>query len=127
MNNEEKILNILEGMQGQITDMQGQFAGMQGQITGMQGQITDIQTDLKDVKSELGDVKDRVILIENDHGKEIKALHDGYVMLYDISKEIRDEIRKIHLREQRQDARLTNLELGFDQFERKMLPKEDII
>ncbi|MDR2183068.1 MAG: hypothetical protein LBE55_02730 [Clostridiales bacterium] len=99
MNNEEKILGILEKMQA---DMAG------------------LQADMAEVKAALGDVKEGVIFIENDHSQGIKALHDGYVMAYDISREIRNEVLKINLREQCQDTRLMTLELGFDEFKRKL-------
>jgi len=82
MNNEEKILAILETMQ---TDMSGMQADMR-------------------------DVKDRLTIIENDHGKSLAALHDGYKMLYEISKDIRHDVHKLNVRMERSESKIFALE-----------------
>ena len=71
MNNEEKILSMLE------TLTQGQTKLEQGQ-TKLEQEITDI--------------KHTLVKIENEHGQKLNALFDGYDMLHKISTEIRSDI-----------------------------------
>ena len=54
MNKEEKILNILEKM----------------------------QSDMTEVKKDLRDVKSRMVIMENEHGQSLAALHDGYKLFF---------------------------------------------
>lgn len=44
MNNEEKILEVLTQMQGQIAQMQGQMTQMQGDISGLGGRMERLET-----------------------------------------------------------------------------------
>ncbi len=120
MNNEEKILSLLETMQSSIETMQGSIETMQGSIETMQGNIETMQGDIKtmqgDIKTMQGDIKtinnrldkieleqsemasairriDRsVILIENEHGKKIGALFDGYQASLDRDKAIEPRV-----------------------------------
>jgi septation ring formation regulator EzrA len=100
MKNEERILSILESMQGQMSTMQGQMSTMQGQMSTMQGQISDLQTgqkeigsELKEIRSELADVRQSVAVIEHDHGKKIGALYDHMSLSRNLVKEF-DELKE---------------------------------
>jgi len=67
MSNEEKILSLLESL--------------------VQGQAK--------LEKDLSETKNIVARIEVEHGQHIKALHDGYAGVYDISKEIRSDVAEI--------------------------------
>ncbi len=123
MNNEEKILSILEAMQGSITTMQGSIMTMRGNITTMQGNITTMQGDITTMQGDIttmqGDITkinnrldmleseqseiaaavkriDRsVLLIENEHGRKIGALFDGYQASLDRDKAIEPRVTKL--------------------------------
>ena len=90
MNNEERILSILEQMQ---TDISGLKEGQaetnqrltkleQGQAMLEQGQAM-LEQGQSRLETEVAEIKERVILIENDHGKRLGAIYDGYMLLHD--------------------------------------------
>ena len=80
MNNEEKILAILETMQADISDLKETQSSMQADINGLR----------EDVDS----VKNAVLLMENVHGEKLDALFDGYNQVYDVAKNIEHHIVK---------------------------------
>lgn len=50
--------------------------------------------DMQDMKTDIKDVKERVINIENDHGKKLTALFDGYVQQAERLNRIEKEVSK---------------------------------
>jgi hypothetical protein len=56
--------------------------------------------------SEVREIKERVIIIENEHKQSLDALHDGYSLLFDISQEIREDVRRLFKHQDKQDARI---------------------
>ena len=87
MNNEDKILSMLETMQTSINDLkQGQTKLEQGQAKLEQGQAKleqDVQ-ELKELKQDVRFVKDVMLRMEHDHGQMLKALSAGYQANYDL-------------------------------------------
>ncbi len=73
MNNEEKILNLLEKV---YIDLQ------------------ETKLDLKETKQDLKEVKKTVLHIENDHGQKLSALFDGYKQNSDKLDRIEAEVSK---------------------------------
>ena len=53
MNNEEKILSILETMQGQIGSMQGQIGSMQDRLDSMESEIAKNSAEIAQVRTEV--------------------------------------------------------------------------
>jgi len=103
MNNEDKILSILE-KQGATIEKQGEM---------LEAVIAEQRTTnqrLDKLKHDVQEINRRTIIIENDYGKRIDAALDGYSALYDISNEIRSDIRKIYGQQDRQDAYITVFE-----------------
>ena len=107
MNNEEKILAILEQMQTDVAELKADVSELKADVSGLKESMENVQEDLAEVKQ-------RVIIIENEHGKDIKALYDGYSMNYDISQDIRDEVKKISHRNELRDMKIMNLELRYE-------------
>ena len=68
MSNEEKILKILEQMQGDIGTMQGDITGL----------------------------KHSVAKIEIEHGQHLKTLHDGYSLLYNRTERVHRDIKVLN-------------------------------
>ena len=60
MTNEEKILEMLTGMQTQMS-------GMQTQMSGMQTQITEMQTDIKKLDARLDSLESKVDTLTEAH------------------------------------------------------------
>ena len=72
MNNEEKILSLLEKMDSQLSKLEAGQDNLQSQIDN----IALSQAELIDTVEE---VKDTVTRIEQEHGKHLVALHDGHI------------------------------------------------
>ena len=72
MNNEEKILTVLETMQGNLETMQGS-------METMQSDISDLKNGQAKLESDMAIVKGSVIRLEKDVG----VLADGHEMLND--------------------------------------------
>ena len=56
--------------------------------------MTQMYNDMQDMKTDIKDVKERVINIENDHGKKLTALLDGYVQQVEQLNRIEKEVSK---------------------------------
>jgi len=90
MNFEEKMISMMEAIQSDISTL---------------------KTDLQDVKSDLQDVKDRIIIIEQDHGLQLKALFDGHYVAMDYAEDIRSDVRKIYRMLDRNQTDILSLKL----------------
>jgi len=117
MNNEDKILSILETLVGKVDIMETRFDTFEAKVDKLEhdlqevkSEVQEVKLEVQEVKLEVQEVKHRTIVIENDYGKRIDAALDGYSALYDISNEIRSDIRKIYDQQDRQDAYITVLE-----------------
>lgn len=96
MNHEEKIFGMLEqlfvGQQEMKSDIQGMKSDIQGIKTEMQGMKADIQG----MKAEMQQLNHRIAKIEEEHGKKLDALFDGYRLL---SEKI-DQLSKVKAQEE---------------------------
>ena len=108
MNNEEKILKILEQMQADISGTKSDIADMKGDISGT-------KSDIASMKGDIADLRQTVAKIEIDHGQSLAALHDGYKMLYEITSEIRDDV--VDLKDDMQGAKLDISDIKHDMAE----------
>lgn len=54
----------------------------------------EVKSEISELKSELREVKDRVITIENDHGKKLAALFDGHLQNTQQLDRIEEEVSK---------------------------------
>ncbi len=165
MNNEEKILALLEAMQssietmqgdivsmkgnnttlhGSIDAMQGSIDAMHGSIDAMHGDITSMQGDILTINHRLDRMEKRfdgvderfdgvygrldkleqeqsemasaikridrsVILIENEHGKKIGALFDGYQASLDRDKAIEPRVQYLERTTERHSLEILTL------------------
>jgi len=50
---------------------------------------------LDSIDSDVKDLKKQVLIIENDHGKKLDALFDGYKQVYEGQQEIKKDIKGI--------------------------------
>ena len=110
VNNEEKILSLLETvvvkmdkLETDVSDLKQGQARLEADVTGLkQGQAkleegqARLSADVSLLKEDMTFVKDRVTIIEVEHGENLAALGDGYKMLYDISKDVRGDIASMH-------------------------------
>ncbi|AOY76782.1 hypothetical protein [Clostridium formicaceticum] len=77
MSNEDKMFSLLEKMYGEFTSFREETT-----------------KELKEIKTEVADVKKTVIKIENDHGKKLSALFDGYKQNSEKLERIEQEVSK---------------------------------
>ena len=77
MERDDQLFELLTQM---YSEMQGGFKRIDGEIQGL--------------KSEVKEIKERVINIEDDHGKMLTALFDGYKQNSDKLDRIQNEVSK---------------------------------
>jgi archaellum component FlaC len=104
MSNEDKILGILEQMQGQFGGLQGQFGEMQGQIGEINGRLDRLETGQAKLEAEVAFVKDTALLMEVEHGNQLRALCDGYLNHSDKLNEHSEILGRIERRLDRFDV-----------------------
>ncbi|MDR2903784.1 MAG: hypothetical protein LBU77_04695 [Clostridiales bacterium] len=140
MNNEEKILSMLEQMSlwqnkadamlsqisswqnktdvtlGQISSWQNKtdatLGQMQEDISGLKQGQTQMQQVQTDMAKDLSEVKTRVTKIENEHGTRLAVLGDGFVYLRDAVDEIREDVAEIKAAQESQDLKIKALSAG---------------
>ena len=85
MNNEEKILTLLEGLTSEVKDMNNR--------------LTNVENDLKSVKDEVMEVKDDVkgvkLTLENKTNKNIQLLAEGHQGLVGRLWHLPEEVEEI--------------------------------
>lgn len=88
MNNEEKILSMLGGMQTHIETLVSEQQKTNQRLDNLeQGQAGLIQ--------EVQEVKTIQIRMEHEHGEKLTALFDGYKLLFDAMGEVRANVHSI--------------------------------
>jgi adenosyl cobinamide kinase/adenosyl cobinamide phosphate guanylyltransferase len=103
MNNEEKIISILETLVVKVDKLE------QGQAKLEQRQAK-LESEMVELKAEVQSTKEHVILIENEHGKKIGALFDGQDVLLGYIKKMNEDIARIKERGELRDLRIIRLE-----------------
>ena len=99
MNNEEKILGMLESLTADMTSVKADMTGMKVEMTGIKADMTEVKGRLGNVEQSVTKIEKRldyveeilaetrvvvdkthksVVFIENDHGDTLKYLRDGY-------------------------------------------------
>jgi len=92
-------------------------------LTKMYSELTDFKKDMnefrKETKDELQGLKKDVIRIENDHGKKLDALFDGYQQTYEKLQEhdkrfddVESKLDNLSIRVTSHDSKLEVLEGG---------------
>lgn len=83
-----------ELMTKMYAEMQEGFKGVKNDISGMKGNISNMKDDISNMKDDINDLKKTVINIEQDHGKKLEALFDGYKQNSEQLTRIEDEVSK---------------------------------
>ncbi len=85
MNNEEKILSILETMQGDISSMKD----------NIYGRLNKLEAEQEEMAAAIRRIDRSVMIIENEHGKKIGALFDGYQASLDRDKALEPRVTQL--------------------------------
>lgn len=85
MNNEEKILTILETLTSDMTIMKSDMADMKADMANMKSDMVNMKSDMADMQSDMADVKTRLTKIEltqeNNIIPHIQLLSEGQVTI----------------------------------------------
>ncbi|HHU63974.1 MAG TPA: hypothetical protein GXZ32_07215 [Clostridiales bacterium] len=108
MTNEDKILALLEKITEKISSLESNVTAIQTeQASDRQlleltaSQVSKLTVDMDKIKGEIGSIKEEissirntVIRIENDHGRKLNALFDGYKQNAEKLTRIEEEVSK---------------------------------
>jgi hypothetical protein len=101
MVNEDKILALLEKITEKLSSLETDVTVIQtGQASDRElleltaSQVSKLTGDMDDIKAEISSIKNTVIKIENDHGRKLNALFDGYKQNAEQLTRIEDEVSK---------------------------------
>jgi hypothetical protein len=89
MDNEAKIISMLEKLVADVGTLKDDVATLKSDITGL--------------KVEMAEVKERIIIMEYDNKKNFGALYDGYSLLHDVCYEIRGDLVKLSAMQDKHD------------------------
>ena len=88
MNNEEKILNVLEQMQGEISGIKGEISGINSRLDGMDGRVDGINSRLDGIDSRLDRMEREMVthtelrtIIESEINPKFELLAEGHQTL----------------------------------------------
>lgn len=81
MDNAEKILKLLEAVQGDIAGLKDNMAIVQSDIAGLKGNVADMQGDIQGLKQDVSQIRQSQARMEHQHGEKLAALFDGYQLL----------------------------------------------
>ena len=77
MNNEEKIISILSGVQSSIVEIQSSIVEIQSEQKSMRSEISEIKSEQKSMRSEMNLMKEKLDYIAG----ETEGVHDSIVFL----------------------------------------------
>ena len=77
----------------------------------MEEMYSDIKGELTDIKQILNKKADKtdIVRIENEHGKKLEALFDGYKQLTEGQEEIKSQLTELSSKVEKQDIQITVL------------------
>ena len=103
MNNEEKILGILEtlsaDMSGVKTEMSGvkaDISGMKTEMSGMNIRMDNVELTVAETKENLKDLTQIVAGIETKHGNMLEAILDGMMTHREDIVGLKDDVSQLH-------------------------------
>jgi len=110
MSDAEKIIDMIGKLDAKM-DKLGSEVGILGSEVGkLDAKVEKLDAKVEKLDLDLAEVREHVILIEQDHGKQLNALFDSYELLYTISCEIRTGMTKLQATQDHHDLRLLRLE-----------------
>jgi hypothetical protein len=103
VNNEEKILSLLETLSTTVVQIQSDVSSIKQEQAIM-------KQDQEIMKAKLDQINTYVIKIENNHELTINALGDGFTSLRNITDKIIADVAEIKSRQERQDLQIKALD-----------------
>jgi predicted nucleic acid-binding Zn-ribbon protein len=94
----DRLESRFDGLESRFDGLESRFDGLESRFDGLEEEMhkgfKNVDTKINQLDSEVKDVKRRVIKIEDEHGKKLSALFDGYKQHSDILARIENEISK---------------------------------
>jgi len=133
MNNEEKILALLERMDGRLDSMDGRLDSMGGRLDSMDGRLDTLEQGQKELRThvsaletefdtmklnyysmrdDLKTTKLAVLNIEHKHVPEIKAALDGFASVKEKNQELDQRLRGAEARIEIQGIEISKLKMA---------------
>ncbi len=81
-------------MEGKIGSLEDKIGSLEGKIGSLEGKVGSLEGKVDNIEGELKSLKHVVTKIENDHGKKLDALFDGYKQINDRLDRIETEVSK---------------------------------
>lgn len=94
MNNDEKILILLEAMQEEQKRTSDRLDKIDGRLDKMDGRLDRVENDILSMKEELSDVRIAVSRVETDHGRQLGLLVDGHMLNVEKLSRIEREVER---------------------------------
>ena len=82
--------------------MEKLYADLKSDISSLKGDINSVKAELK---VEIQSVGNQVARLENDHGKKLDALFDGYKQLAEGQEELKSQLHDLALKVDKQEER----------------------
>lgn len=70
------------------------YSDLKNEIGGLKNDIGSLKSDVGSLKTDVSEVKKTVIKIEDEHGKKLEALFDGYKQNSEQLSDIKNEVDK---------------------------------
>lgn len=92
MNNEEKILSMLEQLTGDVSIIKDDVSGLKTRMDTLDTKVDKLDARVDKLDAKVDDIDRAVIRIENEHGDKLAALEDGRKMNYQLLKQIEKKV-----------------------------------
>lgn len=119
MNNEEKILSTLDtlvskfdGLKDKFGVLENKFDGIENKVDRLDQRVGNIEGRFDGLEYTVQEIKHTIVFMEYDHGKKLDALFDGYIQLYDSSREIQKNITALCVAQEKQEFQMNWLNLN---------------
>ena len=83
MDNSEKILSMLETLTSIVVQTQSDVVDLKQGVARIEQRMDRLEQRQDRLEADIADIKERIILMENDHGRALGALLDGHKFTVD--------------------------------------------
>jgi chromosome segregation ATPase len=99
VNNEEKILSLLEKMTTDVSELKQDVSGLKQDVSGLKQDVSELKQDVSELKQDVSGLKQEIaktnMIIETQIQKDIRILAEGHRGLVDRLWNVPDEIDEI--------------------------------
>ena len=93
-----------------VSKLEQNYSTLEQSVSKLEQNYSTLETEVSSLDAKITDTRGRVILIENDHGKRLGVLQDGYQQLYEISCDIRNRLANTEEGQEIHDLRIKKID-----------------